>query len=752
MTKKRNSSFIDFFIEFIYLAIIFLMPLYFSPFFITENIFEPHKMVFFRSFLFIFVFLSLFKFFFQSKFKKIFLDLFKRYFYLPLALVIFSLISISWSVVPPVSFYGTAAAQSGWLDHFYFFLFFVFLVLNLVFSKNKEKKINGLVVSFSLSSLFVSLYALAQSFGFDFMVWNSSPLITQRAVSTLGQSNFLASFLLLSIPFSIYLINKSKNFYWQLFYSLVFLFQFLALISSGSRGAWLAFILSVPIFLFFAFLDDNKKKFFIGIASALALILVLLFGSFSLAERFQSSFNVEDSGSLARVTIWSSSLNTLLDKSWGYGLANQREAVIDYYNPDWAVFNKVNVIFDRTYNLFLDLILEIGVIGLALWICFYVFIFKLLFSNINKGRYHSLSVAIFWSLGAYLISLFFSFPSAVSSVYFWALVALIVYLHYDFDVKEELEGESSDFNNKFLKVSVLIILFFVSALGINNEIKKIEADYYFFKSKEYFYNNEVPAAMVTFSYLRDTNLNYKDYHYSFIEMSFNNFNHFRDESSRFLAREEMGEILQELEDSSREKSFEHSLSKARAMILVERFDEAELLLEELKERSPYYPNTYLAIAKKEFFKENFDLAIDEFKNVLDLLPEIDNIEREKNKEALQLYKYLVHREIAGAYFILEDYSSAREHYFKAYNNNLRDIAMLNDIAETYRQEENYDQAIFYNKHGIKKMPYSYIWYLSLAEIYYELEDIRMAFDHLKIAEKLSPNNLRIKNLLNEIKE
>jgi tetratricopeptide (TPR) repeat protein/O-antigen ligase len=752
MIKKRNSSFIDFFIEFIYLTIIFLLPLYFSPFFITENIFGPHKMAFFRIFLFIFVFLSLVKFFYQSKFKKIFFDIFKKYFYLILILVIFSLISVFWSLDPSVSFYGTAIGQIACLDQFYFFLFFVFLVLNLVFSKNKEKKIKGLLVSISLSSLLVSLYALAQSFGYDFIIRGDSPLITQKVISTLGQSNFLASFLLLSIPFSIYLINKSKNFYLQIFYSLVFLFQFLALISSGNRSAYLVFILSTPIFLFFAFLKNDRKKFFLGIALTATLTLALLFSSFALAERFQSAFNIQEGDPLVRLNVWSPSFKSLAERSWGYGLANQKEATINNYNSEWAVFNEVNVVSDRAYNIILDLILEIGIIGLALWTCFYVFVFKLLFKNIGQKKHLSLSVAIFWALGAYLIFSLFSSSSIVSSVYFWTLVALTVYLHYDFDAKEDLEEEACNLNNKTLKILVLIIFFFVCVLGINNEIKRVEADYYFSKTKEYFYSNEIPAALVTFSYLRDLNIKYRDYHYAFVEMNFNNFNHFRDESSRFLAKEELKEVLQDLEGSSRKNSFEHSLSKARVLILLERFDEAEDLLEKLKERSPYYPDIYFVIAKKELFEGKTNLAIDKFKEVLALLPESDDVEKEKNKKSLQIYKYFVHREIADAYFNLEDYSSARDHYFKAYNNNLKDVVMLNDIAETYYQEKSYPQVIFYNKHGIKKASNNYIWYFSLAKVYHSLEDDKVAFDYLKIAEKLSPNNLRIKNFSDKIKE
>jgi len=115
-------------------------------FFITENPFELQKMVVFKILFLLLAFLSILKFIIESDFKKIVITMSKKYFYIPIIILLFSLISLLWSIDPWISFFGTADRQLGWLSEFYFFLFFCFLSLNVVLAKDKFKKIDRLIL------------------------------------------------------------------------------------------------------------------------------------------------------------------------------------------------------------------------------------------------------------------------------------------------------------------------------------------------------------------------------------------------------------------------------------------------------------------------------------------------------------------------------------------------------------------------------------------------------------------------------
>ncbi|MFA5644164.1 MAG: O-antigen ligase family protein [Patescibacteria group bacterium] len=792
MNREKDSSFIDFFIESIYLAIIFLVPIYFGLFFITNNPFELHKMVLFRFFLFILVFLSLVKFINLPKFKSVFALLLKKYFYVPLIVILFSLLSVCWSINPIVSFFGTDVRQMGWLNEFYLFLFFIILVLSLVFSKNKEQKIKRLIITAIISSAVVSFYAVLQFVGIDFLIWDEPVLLTKRAVSTLGQPNFLGSFLLLAIPLSAYFLSKSKTILSRSLFVVVLFFQIFALISSGSRGAWLSLFLAIALFLFLFYFNYNKRIFYSGLFLLFFLFLILTFGKNPVSTRFQSAFVFSEGSSSVRVSLWESSVKAILKRDWGYGLENQKEAIIDYYQKDWAIFSKVNVVFDRAHNVFLDIFLTLGLLGFLAYFYFYFFFFRLIFKNIKEDRKEELTKWIFLALTAYLISLFFNFAVVVTSIYFWFLLAVIVAINFsqleeeaeeeekenkrkleeekekkekekllkmegDKDVKEENKKEEliieEDYSSgRFLKFIIIVLVLAGCLFAINLEIKTLKVDYYFLKAKESFYRDEIPSSLLLFSYIREEGSFYKSYNYTFIGMIFDGFTKFKDEASRFLSIKETEEILKELDEEKKNCSFEYRLARAQALAILGKFDEAEEIFDSLEERFSNYPNFYFKKAKMGLLKKDYNLAIENYNKTLGLLPENLEVSSQINLKSLQNFKHLIYKDIADIYFEEKKYELALDNYFLAYNNNLNNFSVLEKIIESYYLQGDYARASFYSNQGIKRRANYYVWYFLLGKINYELKDEEAAYLNFKIAERLSPDNLEVKNFLERIKK
>jgi tetratricopeptide (TPR) repeat protein len=243
---------------------------------------------------------------------------------------------------------------------------------------------------------------------------------------------------------------------------------------------------------------------------------------------------------------------------------------------------------------------------------------------------------LFVSLLAYLISLFFNFSVVVTNIYFWTLIAILV----SFDYKEQLkEGLTI---KKFQPVCLAIVLpiAILVFLGINREIKNLMTDYYFSEAKKFFYQDEIPASVLTFSYLDEKQPVYDNYKYQFIGLVFDNYNDFKDESSKYIAKQQIKKYLSELDDVKGE-SFDYALTQAQALTLMENFSEADIYFSKLQQKSPYYPNVYFKLAEAEEYQSNFNEAQKYYNQVLELLPDENLVNSDINLRALQNYKKLV---------------------------------------------------------------------------------------------------------------
>ena len=636
MKRIKDIKITDFFIEFFYLAIIFFVPIYFGLFFITDNPFELQKMILFRVLFLIMAFLSVIKFIHTSDFKEVFKELFKKYFYIPLILLIFSLISLWWSIDTQSAFWGTADRQFGWISNFYFLLFFIFLSLNLSLSKNKKKKINRLISVVGLSSFFIAIYAVAQYFGYDFLTWSEPAYITKRSMSTLGQPNFLGSFLIMTIPLLAYSIKNYKRIWLKVIYAVFLIFNIWALICSGSRGAWVGLILSLFLSLFIFYFKKNRLVFYFGIVIIIFVGIILFFSNSAVGERFRSAFNFESGSSSVRISIWQASFKAIENRWWGYGLENQAEALVPYYEVDWAESDKINSIPDRAHNLFLDHLITLGIIGLLLFLWFYFYFFRLIYKSEQKSEDKFLFKMFFISLLAYLASLLFNFAVVVTEIYFWAFIAIIISLDFNYECEiNENEKKVNPFSFMLVILSAACVI-----LGINREIKNLIVDYYYAETKNLFYQNEIPASMLTFSYLKDQKPVYNYYLYNFIKLTFLNHDNFKDRSSQFIAEKRIEDSLDLLE-SYKTDSFSYLMAKAQSATLLKDFSAADDYFSKLQNMSPYYPNIYFSMAKAEEYKDNFVEAEKYYNKTLEMLPEESKITSQLSLDAFKKYKELI---------------------------------------------------------------------------------------------------------------
>jgi len=354
-------------------------------------------------------------------------------------------LAIIFSQSPYRSFWGSYSRKMGYLTWLHFFAFFLILFFNL---KN-NKQIKRILKAILFSSLVVIIYGLCQFLGFDFVNWYEPASRTFRIFSTIGQPNFLGSWLLLVIPIIVlFLIRASKKFKkdksikQQIIGALIVSLFFLAVFSlalTQSRGAWIGFFFSFFFFsIIYNFLQKQKRLSLLLTILLLIIIIFTVYMNFNplspkpsdsfLASRFKSLTNLRYSiTGQVRISDWKTALDLIKQKPiLGYGLETQSFNFVKYYEPESALVEKINIYADRAHNDFLDTLLISGVLGLVSYLFLIGSVFYFALKNIFKNKSRLTILVLLTGLLGYLISLQFSFHVIPTAIYFWGYMAIIL--------------------------------------------------------------------------------------------------------------------------------------------------------------------------------------------------------------------------------------------------------------------------------------------------------------------------------------
>lgn len=336
----------------------------------------------------------------------------------------------AFGIDPKVSFLGREPYFQGWILYAYLLLFAFFVSQAKIKFEHWASVLTG-------SSMLVGLIAVK-----DWVLINlfgqQMPTYAGRVVSTFGQPNFYAGFLLLSMPFA-YLLFKNPSRRLSFFGLIAGLLSVAGIFVSYSRAG----ILMMLMLLILGLIDQLKDKFKIGLI-AVGMILISIFISLKfsigiMGEEILEPINLKDPDLTSqsvekRVYIWPESLQIILQKPLtGYGLENIRKAFSGYFEKNkHAIFEEnlnISPVFislkelniDRSHNYLLDLWLFGGIGTILIWVLLICLLFRKL--KQNWSGYQSKILLV--SLITYLIWVQFQNQSIVHLIYFWLLVGLI---------------------------------------------------------------------------------------------------------------------------------------------------------------------------------------------------------------------------------------------------------------------------------------------------------------------------------------
>lgn len=258
------------------------------------------------------------------------------------------------------------------LIYFSYILFYFVIVATM----DSGKKWKALCVSFVLVGCLVALYGIAQNFigTKSTQSWVDSEMfqsIKTRVYATFDNPNVLGEFLVIMIPTTTALIWANKKLGHKMIYTFVMLCLCACIVFTWSRGAWLGVMFAVALFL----LVMDKRWALAGIVAVFAIPFVLGSNN-AISERILSIGNTEDTSTAYRVSIWQASVKLIRD-FWLSGIGLGSDAFSMIY-PKYALAGANFAL--HSHNLFLQICVEMGLIGIVTFLALVVALIRQSFS------------------------------------------------------------------------------------------------------------------------------------------------------------------------------------------------------------------------------------------------------------------------------------------------------------------------------------------------------------------------------------
>jgi putative inorganic carbon (HCO3(-)) transporter len=235
-----------------------------------------------------------------------------------------------------------------------------YLIASLV---RQPLALKRLMITLVSSSLIVSLYGLFQYFviapvNLGWVDVTQNPNITVRAFSTLENPNNLAEYLLMVIPIAGVLVAAFRSFWNRALGFAGAVFGILTLFLTYSRGGWVGFAVGALLFVLLV----NWRLILLGVGLLPLLPAVL---PQTILDRLLTLGGGDTSVSY-RADIWQAAIRMFQANPWGIGFGSDLFYELYPFYRGWApkAFH--------AHNLFLEIGVEIGVVGLlvVLWFFF----------------------------------------------------------------------------------------------------------------------------------------------------------------------------------------------------------------------------------------------------------------------------------------------------------------------------------------------------------------------------------------------
>ncbi len=253
------------------------------------------------------------------------------------------------------------------------FMLTYFMAANSVRSRQMAQKT---VLALILSCFAASMLGVYQNFvGVESTAsWIDSEMFAEigaRVVGPFDNPNVFGEYLIMLLPLAISLILARRGAQ-RLIGAAVTLAAGAALVYTWSRGAWLGAMASVGLLLVLY----HAVLLRLVVPAIVALPFVAAALPSAIVSRLTSIGNLADTSTAYRVSIWTASVNMLKD-IFRSGIGTGSAAFSAVY-PAYALGGAAYAL--HAHNLYLQIFVELGVVGIAVFVLMLFFFFRSVFS------------------------------------------------------------------------------------------------------------------------------------------------------------------------------------------------------------------------------------------------------------------------------------------------------------------------------------------------------------------------------------
>ena len=372
------------------------------------------------------------------------------------------------------SFWSTYERMTGIFTVLHLYAFFV--ILKSVF--NKKEDWQKFLAASVIAGVCLSIYMLKGN------------EVSTRGGGTIGNSSFLAAYLIFDVFFAIilflsnFLKKGGQSLFWQIFSGVSLLIILPVFLNSTARGAIASFYLGLSL-LFLGYLIFSGKKILKRIA--LILILLSLISAVSLMviqpAPVKQEIKITLSEMKSRFVVWDAGISGFKERPvLGWGPENFNAVFQKHFNSCMSLPECGNEVwFDRVHNIVFDTLVTTGVAGLASYLVIFLAVVYGLFkttSRVVEKRNIFLPLGLIALLMAYFFQNLLVFDMINSYLVFFLVLAFAGYLIGNNKEEEFHKNDSRPLSLIFIS-AVVIPMIFIFWLG---NIKPLIANRYIIKT------------------------------------------------------------------------------------------------------------------------------------------------------------------------------------------------------------------------------------------------------------------------------
>jgi len=330
------------------------------------------------------------------------------------------------------SFFSTQERMTGVITMIHFYLWFI--ILSTLFQKKKDWMI--FLWSTLCCSFLLGLYGLGQKIGLSFLLKDGAT----RMSATLGNPDFLGVYSLMHIFLAGVLMRWLKKKIWKILTFLLLIFNLVVLFLTATRGAIVAFGISVFVLLLFLIFRRKTKKY-LKILLPVFLLIVIGGSAFLYANKSQDWMTkaplairrlmvITPTSNQARLKSWNIGLKGFTERPvFGWGIGNYNVVFNKHYDPWYLTKGEATTWFDKTHNQIIDLLALTGILGTLSYLAIFFVLFWLLrkkYVNTANQRIGIMFLACMFL--AYFIQNLFVFDTPASLILFYFSLSFVYFL------------------------------------------------------------------------------------------------------------------------------------------------------------------------------------------------------------------------------------------------------------------------------------------------------------------------------------